>query len=357
VSSLANVSITGPLPQGLKYTGDNRFKPDDQASRLRSMVDAMNGTSHAPAPRPSLQPPQAARPAPAASPERRCPVVSITSGKGGVGKTNTCVNLAIALSQLKLRATLLDADLGLANADVLCGLTPTTRLDAIVQAPRQDPLVYGNNPPRRNLSHIAIDAPGGFRLVPGAVGLSRMANLPVQQRDIILRGLSDLEADSDVVLVDTGAGLSDSVTTFAAAADLTVVIATPEPTSIADAYAMIKCVAHLRAVKAPGTGFRTVLVINQAQTKAEGEAVHARIAATAKRFLGIEPPLLGVLTQDDAVPAAVRARKPVLLGAPNSKVSKDLRALSASLAHLLGVQRQAPQPPTKRGLFGFLRGK
>jgi flagellar biosynthesis protein FlhG len=348
--------MTGSLPHGLKYTGDNRFRPEDQASRLRSMVDAMN--SGAQAVHQAPQPVQPSRPAPASAPalERRCPVVSITSGKGGVGKTSTCVNLAIALAELKLRATLLDADLGLANADVLCGLTPTTRLDAVVQQAKPDPLVYGHNPaPRRNLAQIAIDAPGGFRLVPGAVGISRMANLPVAQRDIILRGLSDLEVESDVVLVDTGAGLSDSVTTFAAAADLTLVVATPEPTSIADAYAMIKVVAHLRAVKAPGTGFRTAIVVNQAMNRAEGDAVYARIAATAKRFLGIEPPLLGVLSQDEAVPAAVRARRPVMLNAPNAKVAKDLRSLSVELAHLLGVQKKQPEPPAKRGLFGFLR--
>jgi flagellar biosynthesis protein FlhG len=274
-----------------------------------------------------------------------------------VGKTSTCVNLAIALAQSKLRATLLDADLGLANADVLCGMTPTTRLDAVIEASQREQSIYGRVPIRRSLSQIAVDAPGGFRLVPGSVGISRMANLPVAQREQILRGLSDLEAESDVVLIDTGAGLSDSVTTFAAAADLTIVVATPEPTSIADAYAMIKCVAHLRATKAPGTGFRTAVVINQALTKAEGQAVHARIAATSKRFLGIEPPLLGIILQDAAVPASVRARKPVLLHDPSAKICKDLRAVSANLAHLLGIQK-APEPaPARRGLFGFLRGK
>jgi flagellar biosynthesis protein FlhG len=347
-----NVVITGSLPQGLRFTGDNRFRHEDQASRLRSMVDAMQSPG-APG---AIPPPRPASP-PQSAPARHCPVVSVTSGKGGVGKTSTCVNLAIALAQAKLRATLLDADLGLANADVLCGLTPTTRLDAVVEAPRPDPLVYGRAAPRRSLARIAIEAPGGFRLVPGAVGLSRMANLPAAQRELILRGLTDLEAESDVVLVDTGAGLSDSVTTFAAAADLTLVIATPEPTSIADAYAMIKAVAHLRATRAPGTGFRTALVINQAANKAEGEAVHARIAATAKRFLSIEPPLVGVLSRDEAVPASVRARRPVLLSDPSARFSKDLRAMGEALADLLGVRKAPPPKPERRGLFGFLRSK
>ncbi len=352
-SAPSSITFTGTLPNGLRYTGDNRFRPedrpDDQASRLRAMVDAMH-PGRVPAPQP---PPPTPRPA--AAPQRHCPVVSITSGKGGVGKTSTCVNLAIALSQLRQRCTLLDADLGLANADVLCGMTPTTRLDAVVEQPRQDPLLYGvaRPAPTRTLSHIAVDAPGGFRLVPGAVGLSRMANLPPAQREFILRGLSDLEAQSDAVLIDTGAGLSDTVTTFAAAADLTLVVATPEPTSIADAYAMIKCVAHLRAAKAPGTGFRTAIIINQANSREEGQAVHARIAATSKRFLNIEPPLLGVIHNDPAVPASVRARRPVLLHSPSSKASKDLRAVAASLAELLNLKTTQPAASPRRGLFGW----
>ncbi len=342
--STSSVIITGPLPQGLRYTGDNRFRPEDQASRLRSMVAAMHPDAVS-----------TSRPA-EPEPQRHCPVVSITSGKGGVGKTSTCVNLAIALAQLRVRATLLDADLGLANADVLCGLTPTTRLDAVLEASRGQ-LLHAQPAQRRRLSHIAIDAPGGFRLVPGAVGISRMANLPIAQREVILRGLTDLEAESDVVIIDTGAGLGDAVTTFAAAADLTLVVATPEPTSIADAYAMIKCIAQLRASKVPGTGFRTALVINQARTREEGVAVHARIAATTKRFLNIEPPLLGIMLHDMAVPDSVRARTPVLLNDPSAKVCKDLRSIAGELAHLLSIKTQAQETSARRGLFGWLRGR
>lgn len=344
-----NVIVSSAFPHGLRYAGETRSNPDDQASRLRSMVDAMHAGGAA-ALR-SEQPP-AILPAP----QRHCPVVAITSGKGGVGKTSICVNLAVALSQGGARTTLLDADLGLANADVLCGLTPTTRLDAVVDGGRSS-LLHTQTAQRRQLSQIAIEAPGGFRLVPGAVGIARMANLPASQRDVILRGLSDLEAQSDVVMVDTGAGLSDGVTTFAAAADLTLIVATPEPTSIADAYAMLKCITQLRSQRAPGAGFRTAFVINQAASPSEGRAVHARIAATAKRFLGISPPLLGVLLDDAALPASVRARTPLLLNDPSSKISKDLRALARELATLLSVSHAAQAIPARRGLFGWLRGK
>jgi flagellar biosynthesis protein FlhG len=283
-------------------------------------------------------------------PARHCPVIAITSGKGGVGKTSTCVNLAIALAQSRFRAVLLDADLGLANADVMCGLNPTTRLDAVVELKAES-----STTARRQLAQIAIDAPGGFRLVPGAVGLRRMANLTPAQRQAIFNGITELEAQSDIVLVDTGAGLSDGVTSFAAASDLTLVVATPEPTSIADAYAMIKTIAQLRAQIAPKSGFRTAVIVNQAATPEEGRAVHARIAATSKRFLGIEPPLLGIVCQDPALPASVRARKPVLLYDPSCKCSKDLRALAANLTKLLNLKPPEPPARARRGLFGWLR--
>jgi flagellar biosynthesis protein FlhG len=324
------------------------------------MVDALQGNGHAPRPAPNgagvhaphSAPRPAVPPAPKAAPARHCPVVAITSGKGGVGKTSTCVNLAIALSQAKFRSVVLDADLGLANADVLCGLTPTTRLDAVVEL-KDD----RNSAPRRRLSQITIDAPGGFRLIPGSVGIRKMANLPPAQRQAIFSSLSEIEADSDIVLVDTGAGLSDGVTSFAAAADLTLVVATPEPTSIADAYAMIKTIAQLRAQIAPKAGFRTAVIVNQAASPEEGRAVHGRIAATCKRFLGIEPPLLGIVSADEALPASVRARKPLVLHDSSCKYSKDLRSLSVSLAKLLNIKPPALPEIRKRGLLGWFRAR
>jgi flagellar biosynthesis protein FlhG len=329
------------------------------------MVDALQsgqsgsggGVAYArPAPNPIIEPkvqPRPAAPAPAArapAPVRHCPVIAITSGKGGVGKTSTCVNLAIALSQSRFRVAVLDADLGLANADVMCGLLPTTRLDAVL-----DLKADNSATPRRRLAQLAIDAPGGFRLVPGSVGIRKMANLPPAHRQAIFTGLSELEAECDLVLVDTGAGLSDGVTSFAAAADLTLVVATPEPTSIADAYAMIKTIAQIRAVISPKSGFRTAIIVNQARSPEEGRAVHERIAATSKKFLGIQPPLLGIIAHDTVVPASVRARKPFLLSNPTSKCSKDIRTLSVSLTKLINLK--APEQPEekRRGLFGWLR--
>jgi flagellar biosynthesis protein FlhG len=278
---------------------------------------------------------------PAAPRTRRCPVVAITSGKGGVGKTTLSVNLAIALTSLKHRTTLLDADLGLANADVLCGISPTTRLDAAVEPGSCGP---------RALSQIGIAAPGGFTLVPGSVGVARMANLPEQHRRLIIEGLVGLEQSSDAVLIDTGAGLSDGVTAFVAAADVAVIVCTPEPTSIADAYALIKCVVHATRLR-PASRPRFTLLVNQAQTDQEGQGVHARVAATAKRFLGIELPLLAILPCDPEVTRSIRARKPLMISLPGSPAAVAIAQASRQLARFLHLPEQIPAQPVRRGML------
>jgi flagellar biosynthesis protein FlhG len=283
--------------------------------------------------------------APSQAPSRPAvPVVAFTSGKGGVGKTSLSVNLAIALQQHGCRTCLVDADLGLANADVLCGINPLNRLDAVVEGSRSDPLQ------RRSMDQIAIPGPGGFRLVPGAVGVARFANLPAGHRQVILDGLADLATDSDLVLVDTGAGLGEGVLAFVVAADLAVVVATPEPTSIADAYAMIKCI--VRSPDAP----RVALLVNQCHDEDEGLAVHARIAGTARKFLGLTLPMLGAVRSDDAVRASVRARKPFMLGTPRARASRDVASVATRLARLAEARAAAPSGP-RRGLFGWLRGR
>lgn len=299
--------------------------PDDQASRLRTLVEGA-------APRRETAEPVKA--------QRRCPVLALTSGKGGVGKTCTGVNLCIALSAMGLRVTLLDADLGLANADVLCGMTPTTRLDSVVGAMRA-----GQG---RTLSQIAVQAPGGFRLVPGAVGLLTMADLNEAQRSMIVQGLADLETGSDLIVIDTGAGLHGGVMSFVTASDLALVIATPDPTSIADAYAMLKCASQLLPGEAAG---RLALVVNQASGPEEATAVHTRVAAVSERFLRFKPRLMGVLRSDEALQGSVRARRPLLLDGGKSKFGKDIETLAESVADVLKL----PARRNSAAGGGFLR--
>lgn len=311
--------------------------PVDQATALRALVESSNVPS-----RSALT--------------RRAVVIAIASGKGGVGKTSIAVNLSIALHELGCRTTLVDADPGMANADVLCGLSPAKRLEAVV-------LSSGHS--SRTMSQIAIEAPGGFRLVPGAVGVARMAELPREDRAAILSGLADLERDSDIVIIDNGAGLGPSVLSFLNAADLSVIVATPEPPSIADAYALIKCAlaqqdadrfadrAHRGVAPAPATPPMTMLV-NQAADAREASAVHARVAAVCARFLSYPLPMVGAIAQDPRVAAAVRERRPFLLGAPRSPASRDIRAVAGALVRQLRIDLRSDSAPRRSNRWASL---
>ncbi|MEX2219875.1 MAG: P-loop NTPase [Phycisphaerales bacterium] len=341
---------------------------EDQASRLRAMVEAMQRRPAAPAagaavrqhaPRPAS--PIAPAPAPPIA-KRSARVVSIASGKGGVGKTSAAVNLAICLVQMRQRVTLLDADLGMANADVLCGLTPTRRLEQFVGVADAPAASAPSAPPaRRSITEIAMDAPGGFRLIPGSVGVSRMAELSGDERDRLMASLAELDQSTDVIVVDTGAGLGREVIGFSRAADLAIVIATPEPTSIADAYALIKCILHgdrgkarpLRPPSPDGGLPRVVLVVNQASDQREAAAVHARMAAVCQRFLGYTLPLLGWIMHDARVPASVRSRRPLLLSAPGSPAAGAVRALAGAVARELRLESGAPAPARGGGSGGL----
>jgi flagellar biosynthesis protein FlhG len=313
--------------------------PSDQASRLRALVET-------------------AAPAPV---RRRAKVLTISSGKGGVGKTTASVSLSIAMTQLGWRTTLLDADLGMANADVLCGLTPTRRLEQFVGVSDRTRAVGA---PSR-LEDIAIDAPGGFRLIPGSVGVARMAELAAHERTRLMGALDELEEDTELLIVDTGAGLGREVLSFMHSADLALVIATPEPTSIADAYALIKC-ALLGGAGPPGPRLpvpedgrpalpRIGLVVNQVSSKKEADAVHARIASVCHRFLHYRLPCLGWVAQDGQVGAAVRKRKPLILDEPRCQASRDLRRLACVLVENLELRHSRDQRLGNRlsGLSGL----
>ncbi len=239
----------------------------DQATHLRRLVGtAANGQRRSAEPVPiarSSRPrPQAAQPA-----GRLASAIAVTSGKGGVGKSNIAVNLAVCLARMGRRVCLLDADLGLANADLLCGLTPRLTLEHVVCG-------------RCRLAEAMLLAPGGFRLIPGACGVARLADLGGRQRLALLEQLMGLERVADTVIIDTAAGLSTNVLAFAAAARRVLVATTPEPTAMTDGYGMIKALA----ARAPGT--RVDLVVNMASSRAEAESVFWRMDRVSRTFLG-----------------------------------------------------------------------
>lgn len=314
---------------------------DDQASRLRRLVEQASGEL--------IEPPAALRQhsGNAQVPARTglAKVIAVASGKGGVGKTNFAVNLSVDLARRGLRVVLVDADLGTANADVLCGLNPAARLNHVVTA------LPVHDGARRAASDILIDAPGGFRLLPGAAGVSRMADLTAAEQRRLLEIIGELEKSADVLVIDTAAGVGRSVTSLVEAADLGVVVTTPEPTSIADAYALVKCVVlaengQWHAEQAS----RLRLVVNQCGTSGEAEAVHARLKAVCERFLGVPIGLLGEVAQDLRVAQSVRARRPFLLHAPDCAASRHMVVLSARIIQQLGL-RPHSAPVTDRAGF------
>ncbi len=288
----------------------------DQASRLRALMRGGSG---------------AARIEPGAG---AAPIVAIASGKGGVGKTTCAVNLSIAMARAGLRTTLVDADLGMANADVICGVSPRWRLQHVASGDPDDALTAAER-----MRRITIDAPGGFRLVPGAVGVARLAALTGADRDVLLAGLAGLDRESDIVLVDTGAGLGPAVLAMVGASDLGLIVCTPEPASIADAYALIKTLVVERRLPAGGLG----LVVSQVAGEKAAARVHARVAAVCGRFLDYPLPLLGWVREDERMRTAVRRRRPLLLDAPRSRAAKDIVRLAAR------VREQTSGPQGARG--------
>lgn len=239
-------------------------------------------------------------------------VLAITSGKGGVGKTNIATNLSLCMAAENQRVILLDADLGLGNLDVLMNLNSRYNLSHVVA---------GN----RTLEEIIQVGPGGIEVICGGSGIESLANLSSFQRQRLIEELGQLQARSDVLIIDTGAGIHSSVIGFCLAADHTLVVTTPEPTAMTDAYAMIKVLASKNY-----TG-RISLLVNMAQSLAEGKKVFRQIADVAGRFLNAPVYEAGVLCKDECLLQAVRKREPVVLAYPKAAVSKALTAASNRL--------------------------
>ncbi|MBC23885.1 MAG: ATP-binding protein [Phycisphaerae bacterium] len=254
---------------------------------------------------------------------RLAQAVAITSGKGGVGKSNLTVNLAVALARSGRRVCVLDADFGLANVDVLCGLSPRQTLEHVITG-------------KCRLLEATVRCPGGFFLVPGASGVADLADLDGLQRRRLLEQLADLERRVDVLLIDTGAGIGSNVMAFAAAAHRVLVAVTPEPTSMTDAYGAIKTLVG----RVPGT--RPELVINMATSRTEASKVYKRLDKVSRAFLETPLELAGVVPFDMTVRGAVRRRRPLTLVAPQAPASQAISNLAQRLMQTWQTGSAAP---------------
>jgi len=232
-------------------------------------------------------------------------VISVTSGKGGVGKTSTVANLALALQQKKKRVLVFDADLGLANMDVMLGLNPRYTISNVLRG-------------EKRIDEIMITASGGYKILPAASGLQELTELDSSQRLFLLNELDTLQDHFDVLLIDTGAGISSNVMYFNFAAMDKVVIVTNEPTSLADAYALIKVLASQYSQK------KFKILINSARSQAEADRIYRHLGIVVDKFLGsLSLDYIGWIPYDKHVSDAIRNQQAVLDRHPESPASKS----------------------------------
>jgi len=255
---------------------------------------------------------------------RRSWSIAVTSGKGGVGKTSLAVNLALALAETGRRTCLVDGDLGLANVDVLLNLHPRHSLREVIA---------GGMP----LEEVILQGPAGLEVIPAASGVESLANLGVVARQFLINTLQSLSLRSDVTILDTGAGVSKTVLALTLAADEVLVVTTPEPTAITDAYAMVKILTHRQPT------IPVQLIINQAEHIGQAREVHGHLQRIIERFLHREVPMAGWVPRDACVERAVREQRPMVLYFPYARASEAIKGIAARL--------ECPEVPRDRRAF------
>jgi flagellar biosynthesis protein FlhG len=248
-------------------------------------------------------------------PSRPTRVIAVTSGKGGVGKTNVVANLALALTKLHKRVLVVDADLGLANLDILLGLTPRHTIEDLFQG-------------SKSLQDILIEGPGGMSILPASSGVQQLTELSAEQKLAFLAEIDSLEEPVDMMLIDTGAGISSNVLYFALAAQEIVVVTCPEPTAITDAYALMKVLAREHDHR------KFQLLVNSAATDREAEMVFQKLNRATQQFLEISIQFLGWIPYDVHVQKAVRQQKTVVASYPNAQASRAFLRLAMAICAL-----------------------
>ncbi|MCX7772499.1 MAG: MinD/ParA family protein [Clostridia bacterium] len=271
---------------------------NDQAEMLRRIVDQkktdrQDGGSGEPAP-------------------KQARVITITSGKGGVGKTNVTVNLALALSRMGLRVVILDVDFGLANIDVLFGIVPKyTMLDLIHD--------------EKNIFEVLTDGPDNIKFLSGGSGVEELIRLDRKQLRKFVGNIALLDKLFDVILIDTGAGLSQNVMSFIMAADEVLLVTTPEPTSITDAYALVKMVSRRDKKK------RIQILVNKAENVREAEEIATKLSVVSEKFLSLKLLKVGYILYDDTVTKCVKMQKPFSLVNPKCQAARNIHEIAERL--------------------------
>ena len=255
-------------------------------------------------------------------------VIAISSGKGGVGKSSIAVNLGISLAKTGAKVCLLDADTGLANVNILLGVTPQFSLEHVL---------YG----AKNLDEIMVECPHGLQLIPGANGISECVSLHSRQQLRLTRELARIEKDFDYLLIDTAAGIADTTLDFVSAAQYTLIVITPEPTSLTDAFSLIKLLKRRRK------RINYQVVVNMTGGSNQAKEVFHRFSSAVEKYIGVELNYLGFIQKDESVRAAVSLQHPVALFPDTDPSSRSFTRLASALEGAVKHQ------PVKHSFSGF----
>ena len=281
----------------------------DQAQQLRNIIKANN------TPRPVAR------------------VITVTSGKGGVGKSNTAINLAIQFKKMGQRVIILDADFGLANIEIMFGAVPKHNLcDLIYQG--------------KSITDIITWGPMEVGFISGGSGIAGLSNLSREYLTYIIQNLAQLDAIADVVIVDTGAGIADAVLEFLVASGEIILVTTPEPTSITDSYSLLKALKRHPRFSEQNSHIK--IIANKVDSANEGQTLFNKLNAVVARYLKLPVSYLGAVPQDNQLSRAVMQQMPVSLQAPTSKSSLAYEAIAAKLMNV-----ELNQNLVKRGMAAF----
>ncbi len=282
---------------------------NDQASGLRAMQNKV--------PQPKVKP---------VSKNKPVRVLAVASGKGGVGKTNASVNLGIALAKQGNRVLLMDADMGLGNIDIMLGLQTKYNLSHVLDG-------------EKTLNEVMIDAPGGIKIIPAASGVSRMAQLSLLENAGIINAFSELDGILDVLVIDTAAGIADSVISFCRASQEVIVVVTDEPASMTDAYALIKVLSREHDLK------HFNLLANMTRSEEQGKKLYEKFAKVCEQFLDVNVAYLGTVPFDHDLREAVQKQTPVMVLRPNSLSGKSFNEMAKKIESW----------PVPTGITGYLQ--
>ena len=283
----------------------------DQAQQLRNIIKAGTSTQSRPLAR----------------------VITVTSGKGGVGKSNTAINLAIQFRKMGQRVIILDADFGLANIEIMFGAVPKHNLcDLIYQG--------------KNIREIITWGPMEVGFISGGSGIAGLSNLGRDYLVYIIQNLAELDAIADVIIVDTGAGISDAVLEFLVASGEILLVTTPEPTSITDSYSLLKALS--RHPRYSPEMSQVKMMANKVESQAEGQTLFNKLNVVVSRYLKLPLTYLGAVPQDNQLSRAVMQQMPVSLYAPQAKSAIAYEMIAANL-----MNKDLNQGLNKRGMAAF----